>query len=297
MKPSFECLRCLLTIRLREVENSRASSEEKLETARRVLSLAESSFGYEAELTHLATDLYNTLTTLLPSVVDYYKKVKRELNELAIRSLGLHQDYATGLDGPSRFRYLVKLSALGNLIDLGVAGHNHINPEALTPGLVEGYEFCIDDTVELYEAVSRGGLRVLWLFDNAGEAVYDTLLIREVKRYGNTVWGLVKDEPGFQNDVTIEDAALIGLDRVLDRVASYGCRCSTVHLEKLGDEARRLVKEADVVVAKGMSHYEYLSEVDLGKQVFFILIPKCPPVARSLGDPKCQGKIVVLRKE
>jgi uncharacterized protein with ATP-grasp and redox domains len=129
--------------------------------ARRVLSLAESSFGCEAELTHLATDLYNTLTTLLPSEVDYYKKVKGELNELAPNSLSLHEDYAAGLDGPSRFRYLVKLSALGNLIDLGGAGHNHVGPEALTPSMVEGYEFCVDNTGELYGTVSQDGLRVL----------------------------------------------------------------------------------------------------------------------------------------
>jgi hypothetical protein len=294
MRPSFECLRCLVNVRLREVESSNASREVKLGVARRLLNILESEFDYNAEITHLATKLYNTVVGALPDVADYYRGVKRELNRLALENLASHVEYAGRMSGLSRFRYLVKLSALGNLIDLGVAGHNPITPLDLKPGVVESHGFCLDYTEDFHRLVSRGGLRVLWLFDNAGEAVYDTLLISELRRLGNTVWGLVKDEPGFQNDITLDDALYIGLDKVLDRVLTYGCKCSTIHMEGVGGEARMAVREADVIVSKGMSHYEYLSELNLGKPVVFILIPKCTPIASSIGDPGCRGKIVVM---
>ncbi len=285
-----------MSTRLKEIENSGADEELKLEAAKRMLSAIVQSFSYETELTELATNLYNTLIESLPSVTEYYSRVKKALNSLALEALKIHEEHAQKLEGLARFRYLVKLSAIGNLIDLGVAGHESVNPLELLPSVVERYEYCVDDTEKFYNLVLKGGRKVLWLFDNAGEAVYDTLLIREIKKLGNAVYGLVKDEPGFQNDVTISDVQYIGLDKLLDHVLTYGCKCSTIHLNKIGSEARKAVEEADLIVSKGMSHYEYLSELELGKPVIFILIPKCVPVAKNISSPECRGKIVVLSR-
>ncbi|WP_440058953.1 damage-control phosphatase ARMT1 family protein [Thermogladius sp. 4427co] len=291
MKPSLECLRCLITTRLREVEESGLGDRAGVDVAKRVVARLLESFDLEGELTHIATDVFNFLVDLAPGVVEYYRRLRSYSNRLALGNLGVHLEYSSRLEGYERFRYLVKLSAVANAIDYGVAGHQPLETP-LTPGFVESYVFGVDDTPEFYRLVSRGGLSVLWLFDNAGEAVYDTLLISEVRRMGNRVYGLFKEEPGFQNDITIVDAREIGLDKALDAAASYGARASSIHLEKIDGEARRLLEASDLVVAKGMSHYEYLSGVDLGKPVCYILIPKCDVVARAI-KPGSKGKIVV----
>ena len=294
MKPRFECLKCLLTVRLKELECAGGSNVEKLEVAKKVIIKLIEDFNFNYELTRLATNLYKYLITLAPSVVDYYKSLKRSLNQLALRDLKVHDEYVSRLSDYERFRYLVKLSALGNLIDYGVAEHVPTSG-LIEPQTVVEYEVAVDHISDLYEMVSGGGLKIAWLFDNAGEAVYDTLLIRELRRLGNRVIGFMKSEPGFQNDLTIEDAVEIGLDKILDRVVSYGAR-STIHLEDVDEEVLKAINEADLIVAKGMSNYENLIDVELEKPIFFILIPKCSPVASSIGKGS-KGKIVVKRKE
>ena len=51
-----------------------------------------------------------------------------------------------------------------------------------------------------------------------------------------------------------------------------------------GEFGKRL-READLVIAKGMANYEALSETDIGP-VAYLLRTKCDPVADSLGLAK-----------
>jgi len=186
------------------------------------------------------------------------------------------------------------LSVLGNLIDYGVADHRPVE-DTITPDIVSTYEFYVNHTTRLYSLVSRGNLKIAWLFDNAGEVVYDSLLIREIRSYGNTVYGLVKAPPGFQNDATIEDIVETRVDKELDGILVYGSM-SSIHLENIPREVREVLGNIDLVIAKGMSHYEYLSEINLNVPVCFMLIPKCNVVAESIGKGS-KGKIVVSCRE
>lgn len=297
MKPAPECLRCLLTVRLGELERSSIDDQLKLEVAIDVVQLVAGMVRSGEELTVIASKAFEMIVKNAPDVARYYALLKQSINESVRVSIQVHRNNVEKLHGFSRFEYLVKLSAVGNLIDYGVAGHKVLEPNNITPELVATYNYCLDETREFYKLVTSGGKKVLWLFDNSGEALYDSLLISEIKRMGNSVWGLVKDEPGFQNDVTMSDAITLELDDVLDAIASYGYLGSTVHLEKISSKARQMLMDADLVVAKGMSHYEYLSELSLGKPVVFILIPKCKPVATNIRrDLECLGKIVVKVK-
>jgi uncharacterized protein with ATP-grasp and redox domains len=291
MKPSIECLRCLITTRLREVERSRLADSEKLFIARRVVEEIINNFNFEIELTKFATWIYKYLVIIAPDVVEYYRELKSASNRIALKAIKEHEEYAEALKDFEKFKYLVKLSATANLLDYGVAEHSPIeNP--LPPDIVDKYSVAVDHVDKLYSKVSRGGLKIAWLFDNAGEAVYDSLLLVELKKHGNYIIGFLKDEPGFQNDVTINDVLSIGLDRLLDELVVYGSS-STIHLDSISEEARRAIEKVDLLIAKGMSNYEYLSEVEIGKPICFILIPKCDVVARSIGGDS-KGKIVVL---
>ncbi|MEM4718133.1 MAG: ARMT1-like domain-containing protein [Desulfurococcaceae archaeon] len=282
MKPRFECLRCLLATRLKEIEKAEISDQKRLELAREVIQEVLGNFNYEIELTEFASILFNNLVSKAPEIIDYYLMVKRASNVKALRNLKVHIDYVSKLRGYDRFKYLVKLSAIANLIDYGVADHTKI-VEEIQPNQVVEYKTSIDDIDKLYERVLRGNCKVLWLFDNAGEAVYDMLLIREIRDMGNTVIGLVKDHPGFQNDVTLRDLEEIESEEGLNAIYTYGCNCSTIHLDHVNEKILEIISEADLIIAKGMGHFEYLSEIDLNKPICFILIPKCTPVAEKIG--------------
>ena len=295
MKPEIECLRCILSVRLREIEQANLSKEEKLHLAKMLISKMLEEFNWDVELTRLASELFNYVVKSAPGVVEYYRSIKRASNRIALENISVHRDYALKLKGFERFHYLVKLSAVANLIDYGVADHKPLQ-DTLTPDVVEKREVARDDSLDFYNTVVRGGLKLVWLFDNSGEAVYDTLLIEELRKMSNKVYGLVKEEPGFQNDISLVDAEEMGLSNVLDGVISYGCHCSTIHLEHISREVRDLINSSDIVVAKGMSHFEYLSEVELGKPTLFVLVPKCDPVARRIGGDS-RGKIVIYFKK
>ena len=296
MKPNIECFRCILSIRLREIENSSLSNGLKLELMKRLTSILINEFSFESELTDLASRLYMFNVQEAPSIVDYYKLIKQEANRNALFNINIHEKHVSRYTGYDKFKYLVYLSALANLLDHGVAEHKIMEISELTPSFIEKHEVYIDESYKLYHYLKNGGLRILWLFDNAGEAVYDTLLIREIINMGNTVEGLVKNEPGFQNDISINDALYIGLDKLLSDINTYGCYCSTIHLDKISPGVFSKIKNSDLIIAKGMSHFEYLHEVNLGKPICFIFIPKCNPVAERVGKGS-RGKIVILFKE
>lgn len=291
MKPGPECLRCLITTRLKEVEKSSLSDTEKFIVSKMIAGKILELFNPDVELTKLATSIFKYSVSLAPSIIEYYRLVKKASNKKALESLSLHREYAGKLDGYERFEYLVKLSAIANLIDYGVADHNPVE-NTLTPKTIIEYPVVVNDISKLYSVLSRGGKTIAWLFDNSGEVVYDTLLVSEIKSLGNKVYGLVKEEPGFQNDVTISDALELQLDKLLDKLVVYSST-SSIHIEALNNRVKEVLGEVDLIIAKGMSHYEYLSEVDLGKPVCFILIPKCDVVARAIKEGS-KGKIVVL---
>ena len=73
-----------------------------------------------------------------------------------------------------------------------------------------------DQTDELRELVDGSGT-VVYLFDNCGEGVFDTLLMREIRRMGKRVVGVVRGAP-ILNDITAEDARRAHLDRDMDRM-------------------------------------------------------------------------------
>ena len=174
----------------------------------------------------------------------------------------------------------VRLSIAGNIIDLGPDQQYDLW------GVIERVlvqPFAVDDRAAFREMLAAA-YQVLYLADNAGETVFDRVLIEVL---GVPVVYAVKGGPVL-NDATVEDALAAGVDRVAD-VVSTGSDAPGTVLDRCSDEFRRLYDEAEMVVAKGQANYETLSEA--GPRVFFLLQTKCPVIARDAGVPV--GSIVL----
>lgn len=289
MKYDALCIQCILQVRLREINSAVADRDKAIELSLKAVEHALKLFKENRELTYVAGSAYSLIAKASPEVVNYYRAAKR--NSIAY-SWSVIKDldrYIKDLRDLELFKALIKISIAGNAIDMGVYGYEF---HGISMGNVISRELAIDHTVDFYKYVKAGGKKILWLFDNAGEAVFDTPLIDELRRLGNRVVGLVKDEPGFQNDLSIGDLNGSGIVEHLDEVLSTGYSGSTIHLGEISSEAQRALNESNIVVAKGMSHYEYLIDVDLGKPVLHLLIPKCDVIARMVGAPK--GSFVAL---
>ena len=285
-----ECIPCILGVRIKEM----------IGAGRRDRRIALELMEYFAEILRKGIDegtivssmLYNWLIERVPEVVKYYKKLKLEMINHAMESLPVYEGLLEGLEGYDEFRMAVKIAALGNLFDTGVMEHEA--PEHLSIEDILQTRISLDHTKKLYSLVRNGDLTIMYLLDNASEAVLDTILMDLLRRYGNKVIAVAKEEPGFQNDLTIDDAIYAGIDRVADELISTGSNSSSIFLDKVSEEFMDRLKRADLLIAKGMAHFEYISNVEDKipiKTISYILVPKCKPVAKATGGAK--GTVVV----
>ena len=174
----------------------------------------------------------------------------------------------------------VRLSIAGNIIDLAAAQEYDLWG---TVERVLAQPFASDDGAAFREALSRAR-QVLYLADNAGETVFDRVLIETLDV---SVLYAVKEGP-IINDATWEDALAAGITGVAT-VVGTGLDAPGAILDRCSEEFQRLYGEAELIISKGQANYETLSEE--GPRVFFLLQAKCPVIARDLGVPV--GSIVL----
>jgi len=182
----------------------------------------------------------------------------------------------------------IRLAIAGNIIDLGVktsmaeSDIERIINDSLTADF-DGQQ------IEEFRNSVRGAEKILYLADNAGEIVFDCLLIELLPYEKITV--VVKGEPVI-NDATMEDAEFAGLTEMTEVIDNGSDGPGTI-LETCSQAFRNRFEYADLIIAKGQGNYETLSETD--KNIFFILKAKCPVIARDLG---CEvGEMILRRSE
>jgi uncharacterized protein with ATP-grasp and redox domains len=168
----------------------------------------------------------------------------------------------------------VRLSIAGNIIDFGPVQEYDLWP---TIERVLAQPFAVDDGGAFRKALGKAD-QVLYLGDNAGETVFDRVLIETL---GLPVVYAVKGGPVL-NDATLEDAQAAGLNRVA-RLVDNGVGATGTILSRCSESFRRMYDEAELVIAKGQANYETLSAK--GPKVFFLLQAKCPIIARDVGAP------------
>jgi uncharacterized protein with ATP-grasp and redox domains len=90
---------------------------------------------------------------------------------------------------------------------------------------------------------------------------------------------VVREKPVI-NDVTMDDARAVGMDRIA-RVISNGSDAPAPILSQCTAELQQLFRSSDIIIAKGQGNYESLG--DEPGNIFFLLRAKCPLVAELLG--------------
>lgn len=140
------------------------------------------------------------------------------------------------------------------------------------------------DPAALFEAAAKAR-SILYLADNAGEIVFDRILIEALPASRVTV--AVRGGPVI-NDATLADAETAGIHEIAT-VIDNGSDAPGTLLAECSPEFRARFEAADLVIAKGQGNFETLS--DTRKHIFFLLSVKCPLVAAEVGAPV--GSLVV----
>lgn len=227
----------------------------------------------------VATEVHRSAYEVMGT--DPYIKIKLDADRIAEEYLDQVMGYVDSAE--DRFSAAVRVAVIGNIMDFGVSLSSPEEFRAVFKKLLD-QGIGSDDTARMKELLTDSK-SVLYFFDNCGESQFDKLLIREIQRMGVRVVGVVRGER-ILNDVTIEDAERIGLDKILDRTVSTGTFAVGAVLSKAKDDLKEELDRADMMICKGMANYESLSDQDAGMPKVFILRTKCGPVARSLGVPE-----------
>ena len=217
---------------------------------------------------------------------DPYHELKQRFNRLAMRMCVELAGRVRASEDPLEAAF--RLAIAGNIIDLGVktsiaeSDIEKIIRDCLT------VDFDGRHIEKFRNAVSRAE-KILYLTDNAGEIVFDRLLIEQLPVEKVTV--VVKGKPVI-NDATMEDAEFAGLTEKTEVIDNGSDGPGTI-LETCSQTFRDRFEDADLIIAKGQGNYETLSDVD--KNIFFVLKAKCPVIARDLG---CEiGEMILRRSE
>jgi len=206
---------------------------------------------------------------------DPYRLAKQHQNRMALSLLSeLEAKLVAAFD---RLEMAVRLAIAGNVIDLGINGS--VTEAELRQSVSRVLdESLVGDLEKFRKAVSKAR-SILYLADNAGEIVFDRLLVEQL---GNERVTLAVRGFPILNDATSEDARAAGLHEIVE-IIDNGSDAPGTLLEQCSAEFVRRFNQADLIVAKGQGNFETLS--DEPRNIFFLFKVKCPVIANHTGLP------------
>jgi len=146
----------------------------------------------------------------------------------------------------------------------------------------------VDEAYPKFKEILSKSKTILYLADNSGEIFFDKLLIEELKKRDKKITYVVKANP-IINDVLVEDAKFAGIDKlatIMEGDAGQKRSAPGMVLSYTSKEFQEKLRIVDMVISKGQGNYESLSDID--RKVFFLLMVKCPLVARDMGTEMAQ---------
>ena len=283
MKTYFDCISCFVQQTISTLR--RISDDEALqgEALRKVLLLL-SEINLNLPPPVMAQLIYRTIREVT-GVADPFSQEKTNQNiyahSLVPEIKERYQNY------PDLFVKMLRLSIAGNSIDSGV--NSDVKREDVLKSIYCSMETHIDMKAvnELRNAITEANV-ILYLGDNAGEIVFDKLLIEQMPH--DKVTYVVRGAP-IINDATIKDAQEVKMNELV-AVIDNGSDAPGTILDDCSQGFRERFESADLIIAKGQGNYETLSEAN--KNIFFLLQAKCPVIARDIG---CEvGSFIVESK-
>jgi len=276
VKTYLDCFPCFLRQALEAARMAGADEERQRLILDRTMALLQDA-SLESKPPEIG-DRVHRIVRQLTGDDDPYAAVKAESTREALR-LYPRLKALVAEDG-DRLERAIRIAIAGNVIDFATGADFDIK-EGLERILNQ--PFAINDIAAFRKALSEAR-SVLYLGDNAGETVFDRVLIEALDV---PVIYAVKGGP-IINDATVDDALAAGLDEVAE-VVSTGSDAPGTILSRCSAEFRALYERAELVIAKGQANYETLSGE--GGRLFFLLKVKCPVIARDIGAPV--GSIVL----
>ncbi len=218
-------------------------------------------------------------------ITDLYKDEKANANAVLLANYSFWKDLI--YSGGSAFSNAVKLALAGNIIDYAA----HSVPDDIHSKILEliSRPLLLHAVDDLYMAI-QSAKKILYLGDNAGEIVFDKLLLETI-RHDDVTFAVRGRE--VINDATMDDALQVGLDKTCHLI-NNGYDAPSTLLNHCSDEFMEAYQGADLIISKGQGNFEGLMDVK-HENTYFLLTAKCQPIANKLGVKV--GELVIRKKE
>ncbi len=267
MRTYLECIPCFFRQAL-EAARMVTEDECKQKAVLDAVALKIPNFPLEATPPEMGSTIYGAVREIT-NHGDPYRVVKEESNR---KALTLYPELKRKVEeAEDPLLMAVRFAIAGNVIDFGANPGFDLDQELEE---IETRPFAVFDYQVFKKALGQAD-EVLYLGDNAGEIVFDRLLIEQLSK---PVVFVVRGAPVI-NDATLDDAQVAGIDQVA-KVISSGIAVPGTILRLCSKKFLQHYEKASVIISKGQGNYETLSEEK--RSIFFLLKAKCPVIARHL---------------
>ncbi len=290
MRTYLECIPCFFKQALEAAILAGANKKQQKRILEAV-ALSVPHFSLRLSPPEMAHNVYGAVTRITGKK-DPYAKIKEKSNRLALRIYPkLKKKVASSED---RLLTAIELAIAGNIIDYGVKNSLNVKKELdkiliIENKVIKNEKRSLFNYKDLRNALKKAK-NVLYLADNAGEIVFDRVLMEEIKCMDRKkeIICAVKEGPVI-NDALRKDARISGVSKHA-KIISSGLDLPGTVLSSCSKEFLKIFNKADIVISKGQGNFESLSEAK--RSIFFLFMAKCPVVARHIG---CKlGDIILL---
>jgi len=284
VKVEAECASCLLARATAETYAATTNPALRFRAMKEVIKLLNREFRPTVVPADIGTKR-DRLIKQLTGNNDPYKRSKKMSNEKAMKLLPYARKIVeAGYTQQERFKKACLCAIVGNIMEFDIPGHT-FSFKTLTKSFREAAkDLVVDDVDKVYE-LAKKARSILYLADNAGEIVFDTLLVEQLKNMGLKVTYVVKGGPVI-NDATLEDVDFSGMNKLADNILTTGTDAVGLLQKEVSPEFLKVYEAAELVFAKGMGYAETLTEYKLTKPHFLLFRTKCNPVANYFCAPR-----------
>lgn len=279
-----ECIGCLFNQMLRAFKLVKPDiSREKVLSAQKKLM----KYLIEVDINDIASPIigktaYGLVAETL-GIKDPYYDLKKRYNKIALAFYEEAQNIVNKANDPLLKALII--SALGNTVDMATQHKIEFIDDMKT---FSGEEFVIND-YNHFKASLKNTEHLLILGDNCGEIVFDKLLIETIQKLYPDLEIIysVRSAPVI-NDVTLDDAQMIGLDKIIKVIESSPT--PGIDLNTSTEEFRQyFFKKGGIILSKGQGNFESLYKLPIPqKEVYYLLKAKCVLMERifqlNIGD-------------
>jgi len=283
MKIQPECVPCLIKRVIFETQLHHYDKKRQAKALREACMILAQGYDQTICSAILATRVHKRVYQALNDK-DPYASLKRTSNRVATSLVPKVEQLIQA--SPDRLGTSMLCAIIGNIMDYGIERsntHPRMLEEVFDTLYAEGLGY--DEYPRLKEFISKA-TRLVVCTDNCGEIVFDKIMCRELKKMNDHlhITVVVKGVPVL-SDATMKDARSLRLHTVVDQVVTTGCFAVGVDFSRLPVSTKKALKQADLILCKGMANYESFSETSY-RPVAYLLRTKCNVIARSMKLPR-----------